>query len=103
MSSAQGKRGLRLIGLPNASYLAVDKTAFPDDGRHEPTAPLPREIVLADGPMRLDPSRVAFAPTPPRPVERRLTWGSLGSLILHLLPLLAILDWPHAPPEISPP
>jgi periplasmic protein TonB len=45
------------------------------------------------------PSREA----PVRSEERRRPFGSVGSLILHLLPLLLLLDWPmHPPTEVTP-
>lgn len=102
MSRAKGKRGLPRMELPEVSDLAVDKSAFPDDGRFEPTARLAREFADASGSIRLDPSRVAFEPNP-LSVARRPRWGPIGSLVLHLLPLLAILYWPRTLPEISRP
>lgn len=52
--------------------------------------------------MRLDPARVEFVPRP-RPPKRRWARGPAASLLLHLLPLLAIVDWPRAPAEIPRP
>src|SRR5438552_2944049 len=52
--------------------------------------------------MRLDPDRVEFAPKPQSP-KRRLPLGLIGSLLLHLLPLLAIGGWLHEPAESSVP
>jgi periplasmic protein TonB len=71
---------------------------------------------LADDPLagRREPALGSFAPSPSaaappdreRPVgadERRRPFGPIGSLILHLLPLLLLLDWPMHPPAVVTP
>jgi TonB family protein len=52
-----------------------------------------------------DPSRLAPPERliPPAPRERAQWFGPVGSLALHLLPLLLLLEWPfEAPPETVP-
>ena len=71
----------------------------PEGDRREPTVTGAPRLVLPD-PSRLDaPERLA--PIADREKARWL--GPLGSLVLHLLPLLLLLEWPmEAPPEIVP-
>jgi periplasmic protein TonB len=93
---------VRLSDFPGTSALALDKTAVPDDGRQEPVlgrAPPLAELAEA---MRLDPTRVEFD-LKPLPPQRRWSWGPVGSLLLHLLPLLALGFWPRTPAEIPMP
>ncbi len=92
---------MRLTDLPELNEIAFDRTAFRSDGRCEPGLLSARPPETAET-MRLDPTRVEFDPGP-QPTERRLSWGPVGALALHLLPLLTLLDWPHTPPEITPP
>jgi len=73
-------------------------TGPPEQGRREPTlasAPPPR-----GDPWWLGPAE-RFAPIRNRDQGR---WrGPIGSLVLHLLPLLLLVEWPMAaPPEIEP-
>ncbi len=97
---------MRPTDLPDTIDLAFDKTALPDDVRREPPlafAPWPAD--LDDEPDEvapLDPSRVDFDPEPPPPT-RRPTRGPIGSLILHLLPLLLLITWPRTPIEMPAP
>ncbi len=99
---AKGERGVRLTDFPDISDLALDKTAFPDDGRSEPVlVAAPRLAEFAEA-MRLDPTRVDVD-LKVQPPERRLCWGPIGSLLLHLLPLLAISGWPRTRTEIAMP
>jgi periplasmic protein TonB len=100
-----------------------------DEGRSEPLlapdpamAALPPRLsptpipVAADSPAqgRREPAIPIASPLPPgaslfpereRPVGsdlRKHPFGSIGSLVLHLLPLLLLLDWPmHPPAEIT--
>lgn len=102
VADAGGKRSVRLTERPDLCDLATDRTALPNDGRREPAFGMPRECVAAAEPERLDPTRVELAPWP-RPARRRLLGGPIASLLLHLLPLLAIVDWPRTPAEISRP
>ncbi|MGH7047774.1 MAG: energy transducer TonB family protein [Stellaceae bacterium] len=72
-------------------------------------APLPigaeagREPFLPEAP---DPARRPARPEPARPVasiQRRRPFGPVGSLLLHLLPLLLLVNWPmHPPTEVTP-
>lgn len=66
------------------------------------TAPLPIE---SDGAARLDPARLIVRPErPPAPApRRRAPFGVLGSLAVHLSPLLLLLNWNGAPAEIAVP
>jgi protein TonB len=105
LGNRRGKPGqtlVRLADFSDVSDLAVDKTAFPDDGRREPTPGAPPEFAEYAEVMRLDPTRVEFELNL-QPAKRRLGWGPIGSLLLHLLPLLTIIDWPSAPAEIARP
>jgi TonB family protein len=71
----------------------------PREDRREPTLTGAPRLVLPD-PARLAPAE-RFAPaTSP---ERKRWLGPLGSLVLHLLPLLLLIEWPFAaPPETEP-
>ena len=69
----------------------------------------------ADAGRRIEPAGPLASFSPPAPPifldreqpvgsdQRRRPFGPIGSLILHLLPLLLLLDWPmHPPAEIAP-
>ena len=51
----------------------------------------------------LDPDRAEAEPAPPSPLRRQRSppFGIIGSLGVHLLPLLLLLDWTGAPAETS--
>ena len=92
-------------GGEGASFrIDVAATALPENMRREPFlagVPVPAEI---DKTARLDPNRA----TPERetgPLRRRLglPLSVLGSLGVHLLPLLLLLDWTMNPVEIAAP
>jgi protein TonB len=70
-----------------------------EEGRREPVLTGAPRLVPPD-PMRLDPPE-RLAPVEDR---ERVRWlGPIGSILLHLLPLLWLLEWPMtAPPEIAP-
>ena len=78
---------------PPAGLVALD---MPAEGHREPALPAAPPL-LPGSPM---------LPERGPPVEsRQRGWpfGSIGSLVLHLLPLLLLLDWPMQPPaEITP-
>lgn len=94
---------MRPIDRLEVRDLARDRLALPDDSRREPTAAPPREVAaITASPMRLDPARVELRPTPPA-ARRRPVAGPIASLLVHLLPLLAIVDWPHPPADIPQP
>jgi periplasmic protein TonB len=87
--------GSAVAGLPplspSRSPLAVDS-----ERRREPAIPI--ASIATPG-----------SPPPPergRPVGsdlRKRPFGAIGSLVLHLLPLLLLLDWPmHPPAEVTP-
>ncbi len=92
-------------GPEGASFkIDVAATAPPEPARREPV--LAGEPVLAefDETGRLDPNRA----TPEResqPLRRQLglSLSVLGSLGVHLLPLLLLLDWTFTPAEIAVP
>lgn len=74
-------------------------TALPDIGRPEPALPsiFPREDAAES------PRPIALFPTEKRERtknDRGLPFGMFGSLALHLLPLLALVNWASAPPDI---
>jgi TonB-like protein len=82
----------------------VSSDDFLDGSRPEPilaSAPAPAEVGET---VRLDPNRAV--PEHELPTSRRqrgLALGMLGSLGVHLLPLLLLLDWSFTPPEIAQP
>ena len=70
-----------------------------EEGRREPTLTGAPRLLSAD-PLRLDPPE-RLAPIADR--ERARWLGPIGSLVLHLLPLLLLIEWPFkAPPDIAP-
>ena len=73
--------------------------ASAEDERREPTLTGAPRLVSSD-PLRLDPPE-RLAPVADR--ERARWLGPIGSLVLHLLPLLLLIEWPfEAPPETVP-
>jgi hypothetical protein len=93
---------VRLIELPDTIDLVFDETELPDDGRHEPLfATVARPADDAEL-VRLDPTRSDLG-RDPTPAEDRVWRGPIGSLLLHFLPLLALIGWLHPPLEITPP
>jgi len=80
---------------PRLSLTPATSVDDPAAGRREP----------ALGSLASLPASAA-PPDPERPVgskDRRRPFGPIGSLILHLLPLLLLLDWPmHPPSEVTP-
>ena len=105
MTEAPGKGSVRLIERPDVSALATDRLAPPDDSRREPTATAPPALPAlsaAAEPVRLDPTRVELGPMP-KAARRRLLGGPIASVLLHLLPLLAIADWPLPAMELERP
>jgi periplasmic protein TonB len=93
---------VRLIDLPDLSALALDKAAIPERGRQEPALGAPPLLPVSPEALRLDPTRVEFA-APLPPPRNRLALGPIGSLLVHLLPCLALVDWVRTPPEITVP
>lgn len=89
--------------LPDTTAIAFDKTELLNDGRDEPRFATATTIVahLAET-VRLDPTRVDLIPeiAPPKHGVWR---GSIGSLLLHLLPLLALIGWLRPSLDISKP
>ena len=70
-----------------------------EEGRREPTLTGAPRLPSPD-PARLDPPE-RLAPIADR--ERARWLGPIGSLVLHLLPLLLLIEWPFkAPPDIAP-
>lgn len=75
---------------------------FCDAGRYEPRPGLLRPLAEFAEASQLDASRGEFYPDP-QPSKRRLTTGPIGSVLLHLLALLAIVEWPKTPIEMPVP
>jgi len=74
-------------------------TGPPEEGRREPT--------LFSAPRLPSPDAAQLEPPERRPHVAAREWtdwrGPIGSLLLHLLPLLLLLEWPlAAPPESAP-
>lgn len=84
---------MRLRLSPSPVPLAIDMGA---EGRREPSIPLGPPAAPGSG----------LPPQHEQPVaseRRRRPFGPIGSLVLHLLPLLLLLDWPmHPPAEVTP-
>jgi TonB family protein len=90
-------------------------TAAPEAVRREPVLPAARFPAGFDDPgppgtrrsdpSRLDTGRATAEPdrAPPVPRRRALPLGLIGSLGLHLSPLLVLLHWSSAPAEIAAP
>ena len=92
---------MRLIDLPDTIDLAFDKTELVKDGRDEPLFPVVAGADLPEA-KRLDPTRLDLDPET-APPGRSVWRGSIGSLLLHLLPLLALIGWLRPPLEIPKP
>src|SRR5205085_1214451 len=82
-------------------------TGLPESARPEPVLVAAPFLVEFEEPERLDPERAVAEPVEPPAASRRLVLpiGLLGSLGMHLLPLLVLLPlpWSSAPAEITPP
>jgi TonB family protein len=74
-------------------------TGPPEDSRCEPTLEGPPRLAVPD-PLPLGPPERSL---PDEARERTRWYGPIGSLAVHLLPLLLLIEWPlAAPPEIAP-
>jgi TonB family protein len=91
-----------LADFPETINLASEAKELPGDERCEP--PAASTVRRADivEVARLDPTRTEFDPDP-KPPRRRVLGGPIGSLLFHLLPLLALVTWLRPPLEIPPP
>jgi periplasmic protein TonB len=94
----------------NLELLETDRgsTDWPEVERAEPMLveePFPDEADELDEPGWLDayPLQEEPAGYPPLRQRRKLPIGVLGSLCLHLLPLLVLVHWDSTSPEIVPP
>jgi TonB family protein len=83
--------------------------AVPGEGEHSLDA-VPQANAAAadfDGPAQLDPRRADWEGGGRRPRlsgrGRARPFGTIGSLALHLVPLLLLIDWQFAPAEVVPP
>jgi TonB family protein len=87
--------------------LEIDRAAtdLPETGRAEPLPAMAPPSGEDDEPGRLDPDRAQEESERIAPLGRRreLRVGMLGSLCLHLLPLLALVHWTGTPPEVDTP
>ena len=93
LAPARGAAGRRPLLSWSPVPLAADS---PVEGRREPVTPLFVGVSAGSSPL---PER-----EPPIGSDsRRRPFGTIGSLLLHLLPLLLLLDWPmRRPAEIAP-
>ncbi|HTV90739.1 MAG TPA: energy transducer TonB [Stellaceae bacterium] len=84
---------------------ALRAVAAASDASPEPHLAATPEAAAAVGPARLDPARASFEPQRPVEAVRRslLPFALLTSVLLHLLPLAALIDWRVAPAETVPP
>jgi TonB family protein len=80
-------------------------TALPATARPDPMLAATMFLGELAEPERLDPGRATAEPAamPLGRPQPRLTLGLAGSLGVHLLPLLLLLHWSGAPPEIAAP
>jgi hypothetical protein len=97
-------------GLGELFEIDRSAAAAPEAARPEPVLTAPPGLAPFDEPERPDPSllddrRAIAEPEKPPPVRRRtaLPLGIVGSLGVHLLPLLVLINWTSAPAEIAPP
>jgi periplasmic protein TonB len=92
---------MRLIDFPDTIDLAFDKTELLDGGRDEPLFPVAVVSHVTEA-TRLDPTRFDF--NPETLLSRPSAWrGSIGSLLLHLLPLLVLIGGLRSPSDIPKP
>ena len=76
-----------------------DITGPPEDDRCEPTLDGAPRLTVPDA-LPLDPPERVL---PGEARERTRWYGPVGSLVVHLLPLLLLIEWPlAAPPEFTP-
>jgi periplasmic protein TonB len=98
--------GITGEGIEGVSF-AIDPaaTSVPETARREPALGAVPAQAEPDEPGRLDPERAQEEPPQPAPPRRRpgLPIAMLGSLGVHLLPLLVLLNWSSAPAEVTPP
>jgi TonB family protein len=85
---------------------ALPATAMAPDGAPEPHFAAIPGVIASGGPLRLDPARANSA-EPARPAQsaRRtiLPFALIGSIALHLLPLVTLVEWHVAPVEPAAP
>jgi TonB family protein len=81
------------------------ETALGANAPREPHLAAVLFLVEFGEPDRFDPARATAVPERPLPpTGRRMpSFGMLGSLAIHLLPLLVLLDWSGTPAAITPP
>jgi len=81
--------------------LSFDQTELPQGDRPEPPLIVGTAIAGSADTMALDPTRIDFDPESAPP--RRSGWrGPVGSMLLHLLPLLALIGWLRPPLDVPP-
>jgi TonB family protein len=80
-------------------------TGAPETARTEPVLAVAPFVAEFQETGRLDPARATAVPERPPQAPRRtaLPFGLVGSLGVHLLPLLLLLHWNSAPAEIAAP
>jgi TonB family protein len=104
-----GSRLMRDLPRPDdlLELFEIDRraTGAPETGRAEPVLAVAPFVAGVPETGRLDPARATAVPErPPRAFRRSaLPLGLVGSLGVHLLPLLVLLNWNSAPAEIPPP
>jgi TonB family protein len=90
--------------LPETIDLAHDRVALPDDDHPEPQLAALPFFVEYDEPVRLDPERIGLLwELPPRASNPIRARGPFSSLLIHLLPLLTVIAWPHPALELPRP
>jgi periplasmic protein TonB len=93
LAPTPGQAGRRPLLSWSPPPLAAD---VPAEGRREPGIPSASAVPVGSPPF---PEREP----PVGSASRRRPFGPIGSLLLHLLPLLLLLDWStRRPPEIAP-
>jgi protein TonB len=82
--------------LPDTIDLAVDAKPLPADDRAEPGLASIPFLIEFDEPARLDPERVGLLwELPPQTRHPIAPRSPAISLLIHLLPLLTFITWPH--------
>jgi TonB family protein len=78
-----------------------DSAPLEEDERPEPTLAGAPFLIEFDEPARLDPERIGLTWELPTPAASGMRLrSSLGSLAVHLLPLLLIVSWPATTKEV---
>jgi TonB family protein len=97
---------MAVVAREATSFAPLAVLLTPPDGPPEPRIATMPGLIGSDRAARLDPARATSA-EPERPVYSRrrslLPFALIGSIVLHLLPAVLLIDWRVAPAEVAPP